>query len=142
MAEDLAVTDAVVIPGAEIELEFARSSGPGGQHVNTTDTRVRLRWLLSKSSVLWASARDRLVEAHPAWITRDGDLVLTSDRYRSRQRNIADATERLADAVRAALVPPKRRVATRPTRSSVARRVDDKKQRGETKRGRGRVHDE
>jgi len=136
---DLRVDDRVTLPAAELELQFSRSGGPGGQHVNTTDTRARLRWAMGRSRALSQAAKDRLTAARPGWVTTEGDVVITGDRYRSRQQNVDDVRERLRQAVYAALRPPRPRKATKPTRASKQRRVKGKKKRGETKKLRGKV---
>ena len=138
----LPITDRIQIPNGDLSWSYARSGGSGGQHVNTTDTRARLHFSLSRCEVLHPAVKERLRAAHPSWITSDGDVVLTSDSYRSRQRNIDDVRTRLADAIRSVLRPPKPRRPTRPTRSSQRRRVDKKKQRGRVKAGRGRVRED
>ena len=82
MADDLRVDDRVTIPGDELDLSFSRSGGPGGQHVNTTDTRARLRWRMSATAVISSAARGRLAAAVPSWMTAEGDVVITSDGQR------------------------------------------------------------
>lgn len=138
MADPLPINDRITLPGEELEVTTARSGGPGGQHVQTTDSRVRLRWKLSASTVLSEPVKRRLLEQASAWVTREGDIVITSDVHRSQHMNLEEVRERLADAIRRALVPPKRRHATRPTRASQERRVTAKKQRSAVKAGRGR----
>ncbi|MEQ1507442.1 MAG: alternative ribosome rescue aminoacyl-tRNA hydrolase ArfB [Myxococcota bacterium] len=142
MADALPITDRIVIPGDELDVSYARSGGPGGQHVNTTDTRVRLRFALAASGALTDEVKERLRDQCRAWLTGDGDLVLTSDASRSQRQNLDDARERLADAIRRALIRPKPRRATRPTRSSQARRLEGKKVRKSVKVGRGRIRDD
>lgn len=139
MDGDLPINDRIEIPASELTWSFSRSGGPGGQHVNTTDTRVRLRFALSTTDALSGPVKARLADQCRQWLTTDGDLVLTCDVHRSQHRNVEAARERLAAAIREALVPPRPRRATRPTRSSQRRRVQAKKQRGEVKRARGRV---
>jgi ribosome-associated protein len=140
--EDLTITPSLVIPAADLSWEFSRSGGPGGQSVNTADTRARVRFALARCDRLSPGAKARLAAAHPGWLTSDGDLVLTSDQHRSRWQNVVDVRRRLAAAIADALVRPAYRVATRPTRSSQARRVDEKKKRGGTKSGRGKPRDD
>ncbi len=143
MADDLPVDDRVTIPGGELSYSFSRSGGPGGQHVNTTDTRVRLVWTMAQSTVISTAAKGRFTEAHPSWVTADGDVVLTADTHRSQHRNVEEVRSRLAQAVHQCLRPPRKRTATKPTRSSQAKRVDQKKQKSQTKKMRGRVrHDD
>lgn len=121
------------IPDAELAWRFSRSSGPGGQHVNTTDTRVQLRFDLAASEAFPAALKDRLR-------ARLGDeVVVTASEHRSQLRNRRAAEERLVAILEEALRPPARkRVPTKPSRGSQQRRIDRKKQRGQTKRLRGR----
>lgn len=142
MNDDLVISPSLVIPAADLSWEFSRSGGPGGQSVNTADTRARVRFALARCDRLSPGAKARLAAAHPGWLTSDGDLVVTSDQHRSRWQNVVDVRRRLAAAIAAALVRPAYRVATRPTRSSQTRRVDDKKKRGDTKSGRGKLRDD
>ena len=131
------------IPLDEIEELASRSSGPGGQHVNTSSTRVSLRWNVSTSRGLDERARGRLLERLKPRLTRAGVLVVHADRHRSRRRNREDALDRLHALVRAALhqAPPRR--PTAPTRGARKRRVEDKRRRGALKRQRGdRSHDD
>ncbi len=126
------------IPEEDLELSYVRSSGPGGQNVNKVSTKVELRFRLSQCTALsWAQKR-RLMGAFSSHVTRTGDIVLSSDRFRSQLRNQEDVLERLARMIRKIRSAPKRRIATKPTRSSQQRRVKDKRQRGELKRQRRR----
>jgi len=134
----LPINEHLEIPASDLSWSFSRSGGPGGQHVNTTDTRARLHFALSTCEVLHGAAKRRLREAHPSWETTSGDLVISSDAYRSRQRNVDQVRERLAAAIRAALVPPRQRKKTRPTRASRRQRVKDKRSRGKLKQSRRR----
>jgi ribosome-associated protein len=119
----------LVIPDAELEERFSRSSGPGGQSVNTTDSRVELVFDAARSSVL-----------SPAQAARVGTIRIVASEHRSQHRNRAAARARLASAIREALAPPPPpRVPTKPSKASRRRRVEAKRRRGETKAGRGRV---
>jgi ribosome-associated protein len=142
MAEPLVITDRITIPGEDLDVSFSRSSGPGGQHVNTTDTRVRLRFALQSTAALRDDVKERLRQACGAWLTQDGDLVLTCNSSRSQTANLDEARERLATAVRAALVPPKPRRKTKPSKGSQQRRLQGKKQRKDVKAARGRVRED
>lgn len=136
MADDLQVTRTLVVPGAELTERFSRSSGPGGQGVNTTDSRVELVWDVAATS-LPTTVRARLLERLSGRLTDDGVLVVVAAEHRSQLQNRRAARERLAQLIRsAALPPPPKRRPTRPTLGSKRRRLDTKKRRGEVKRGR------
>jgi len=134
--DDLRVTRAIVIPGDELAESFSRSAGPGGQNVNKVASKVELRWNPRTSRALGAADRAWLLERLAGRITSSGDLVVRSSRTRDQVRNRADARERLAELLRAALVRPRRRVATRPGRGAVERRLTGKKRRGQIKQAR------
>ncbi|WP_286218982.1 alternative ribosome rescue aminoacyl-tRNA hydrolase ArfB [Paraoerskovia sediminicola] len=130
----LPVSGALTIPRAELRWRFSRASGPGGQGVNTTDSRVELSWDVARSAVLTATQRERITERLGARLV-DGVLTVTAAEHREQLRNRAAATQRLTDLVSAAVAaPPKKRRPTRPTRGSQERRLKAKKQRSETKR--------
>lgn len=134
--DDLAVTRSLVIPAAELRERFSRSSGPGGQGVNTADSRVELTWDVAGSAVLTPTQRARLLERLGPRLV-DGAVTIAAGEHRTQLANRRAARERLTDLVRdAASPPPPARRATRPTRGSQRRRLDTKKQRGEVKRGR------
>ncbi|EWT02640.1 peptide chain release factor 1 [Intrasporangium oryzae NRRL B-24470] len=132
----------LVIPAAELVERFSRSSGPGGQGVNTTDSRVELLFEPASSSALSEAQRDRLAEA---WAGRliAGRISIVASEHRAQLRNRAAARERLAALLREGLAPPPpARRATKPTRGSQSRRIEAKKRRGQVKAGRGRVTDD
>ncbi len=132
----LSVSRSLVIPAAELNERFSRSSGPGGQGVNTTDSRVQLSWDIGASAVLTPTIRTRLLERLDAQLV-EGVLTVSAAEHRTQLANRRAARERMADLVRAAAAPPPRnRRRTRPTRGSVERRLDAKKRRGDVKRGR------
>jgi ribosome-associated protein len=137
-SEPIAVNATLEIPAEALSYEFSRSGGPGGQHVNKTDTRVRLSFDLAATELIPPAAKRRLAQQQAAWMTADGKLVLTSDATRSRHRNIEDVRDRLAEAIRTALIRPKPRVPTRPSRGAKERRLGDKRKRAEVKTGRQR----
>jgi ribosome-associated protein len=136
VADPLPITADVVIPGEDLTLEVTRSSGPGGQHVNTTDSRVRLRFALDRCAALGEATKERLRRARPGLVTEEGELVIACQTHRSQHRNLDEARERLAVLIRAALTPPKPRRATRPSRGVKQRRLDDKRHQSERKAGR------
>ena len=136
------VTKYIVIPESDLTWEYTRAGGPGGQHVNTTDTAVRLRFDLFNTAALNQTVKERIRTAHPGRLTSTGEFLLTCSSHRARQRNITEVSERLAEIVRAGLVAPKRRRPTKPSRAAKRRRMDGKTKRGAIKKGRGRVPEE
>lgn len=133
------VTHRITLDESELHEEFVRASGPGGQHVNKTDSAVQLRFDVRNSPNLPDEVRARLERLAGSRLTRDGVLVLVADRYRSQRRNRDDALERLVDLIREAAVPPRPRRPTRPTFGSKQRRLEGKAKRSEVKRMRGKV---
>ncbi|MFI2486563.1 alternative ribosome rescue aminoacyl-tRNA hydrolase ArfB [Promicromonospora kroppenstedtii] len=130
----LPVTPALTIPRAELTERFSRASGPGGQGVNTTDSRVELSWDVGRSAVLHDTQRARLTERLASRLV-DGVLTVVASENREQRRNRDAAALRLAALVADALAPgPKARRATRATRGSQERRLTAKKQRSDTKR--------
>jgi ribosome-associated protein len=124
----------VSVPESELELSAARSSGPGGQSVNTTSSKVELRWNVADSPALTEAQRARVMQRLASRLTNDGVLVLQGSEHKSQHRNRAAVLSRFRSIVGEALEPPKQRRRTRPTRGSKERRLQAKKHRGETKR--------
>ena len=136
VADDVRVSDRLTIPAAELAWRFSRSSGPGGQGVNTTDSRVELSWDLAGSELLPAVLRERALERLGARLV-NGVLTISASEHRSQLRNREAAAARLASLVASAIAPPPRaRRPTRPSRGAVERRIGEKKRRGQIKRGR------
>jgi ribosome-associated protein len=134
---DLIVRPGVVIPEAELGWRFSRSSGPGGQGVNTTDSRVELSWDLASSSTLSPTLRARALERLEGRLV-DGVLTIAASEYRSQLRNRESAGARLVALVAEAIAPPPpTRRPTKPSRAARERRIAEKKHRGHLKRGRG-----
>ena len=139
--EEVRVNERLTIPAAELAWRFSRSSGPGGQGVNTTDSRVELSWDLTGSPLLPDSLKERAVERLGARLVQ-GVLTVTASEHRSQLRNREAAAARLGSLVAAAVAaPPRSRRATRPSRGSVERRIAEKKRRGQIKKGRRGEHD-
>lgn len=129
----------LVVPASELVEQFSRSSGPGGQSVNTTDSRVQLEWDVGASTALSDTQRARAVSRLSARLV-EGRLVVTAAEHRSQHRNRVAARERLAELIRAALAPPPpTRRPTRPSRAAKERRLTAKRHRAETKALRRRV---
>ncbi|MHA7286134.1 alternative ribosome rescue aminoacyl-tRNA hydrolase ArfB [Arthrobacter sp. MDT3-44] len=135
---DLEVTPALTIPASELDWRFSRSSGPGGQHVNTSDSRAELSWDVARSAALSDGQRSRLLtRLGPRLVS--GVITVAASERRSQLRNREIALARLTERVAEALAPdPAARRATRPTRGSVRRRLAAKDQRSATKRQRQR----
>ena len=129
----LDVDGRIQIPAAELAFTFARSSGPGGQNVNKVHSKAVLKWSPTRSASIPDAMRRRFLARYGSRLTKDGDLVLASDRFRDRPRNMEDCRRRLADMLRSVLNPPKPRRPTKPTRASKERRLAAKRQRSETK---------
>ncbi len=140
--EALEVRGGLRIPAEEIHESASRSSGPGGQHVNKTETRVTLRWNVVESRVLGEERRSRLLSRLSARITNRGHLVVHAQRFRSRGRNRVLARERMAELVREALRQRAPRRPTRPSRAGRERRLDAKRRQAVRKRGRGRPRED
>ena len=120
----------------EVSYRTSRSSGPGGQHVNKAESRVELIWNLLDSSCLDNRQKARLLLNLGKRLTEKGELILASEKYRSQYRNKEDVMDRFLRLVSTAVIPPKKRSPTRPTRASRERRIKQKKIRGEIKRSR------
>ena len=134
----LVVNDRIAVPLAEIAFTFARSGGPGGQNVNKVNSRATLRWSIRDSSSLPEDVRLRFGNRYRNRITKNGDLVLHSDRFRDQGRNVADCLARLQAMLLEVASIPKQRRPTRRTRSSIERRLRDKRKCSQKKQLRRR----
>jgi ribosome-associated protein len=137
----LIINDKVQVPLSELTYTASRSSGPGGQHVNTTDSRIQVRWNVLDSAALTETEKALVQNTLASRLTEAGDLILASDTHRSQRRNREEVIERLASLVREALIPPKPRKKTRPTRASKEKRLDEKRKKSRTKKDRGQKYD-
>ena len=132
----LQVNDALSIPRTELDVRVSRASGAGGQHVNKTSSRVEIFWNIQGSRALSEDQRARLLDRLASRLTTEGSVRIVASDMRSQSRNRNLAEERLAELVRRALVVPKKRRPTRPTKASKEARLNEKKRRSHTKRER------
>jgi ribosome-associated protein len=133
----LVITPDIVIPDEEFEWKFIRSSGPGGQNVNKVSSAAQLRFLLPLNVSLPVSARNRLRRLAGQKLIDDGSILFKASSERSQEQNRRAALERLTALIQAAMIEPKIRKKTRPTKGSKERRIESKKRRGATKQQRG-----
>lgn len=135
----LFVQDNLIIPDSDLHFFTARSDGPGGQHVNTTNSRVCVRFSVAQAGCLTKGQAAVLQHRLKNRITRNGDIILCSTSSRSQKQNKEEVRERLAQVLRTALTVRKKRVPTKISKSAHERRINFKKKRSKTKQSRGRV---
>ncbi len=134
------ITPSLQIDERELQIDFVRASGPGGQNVNKVATAAQLRFDVNASS-LPEDVRRRLIRLAGNRVTTEGVLLIEARRFRTQEQNREDAVQRFVELVRKALIPPKPRKQTRPTAASKAKRIKSKKLRGDTKRLRNKSFD-
>jgi ribosome-associated protein len=137
--QEIYVSAHVRVPLAECEIQFARSSGPGGQNVNKVNSKALLRWNVLASPSLPPDVRERFLSKFGSRMTTDGDVVITSDATRDQSRNVDDCVSKLTEMLRQVASAPKTRKKTKPTRGSTERRHESKRRVGEKKQMRRRV---
>ncbi len=135
----LVVNKKISIPLKEFSFSYSRSPGPGGQNVNKVNTKVTLKWDLSKTASLPEPVLRRFREQNARRINKDGELVVISHRFRDQGRNVADSLNKLRELVLKAAVAPTRRKPTRPSRAAKQRRLDAKRRTSDRKKSRRRV---
>ena len=138
-SKDLVINDRVTVPARDLSWTASRASGPGGQNVNKVATKVTLRFDLRGTEALTRVQKARLRKLAGKRIDAQGALRINAQAERSQRQNLERARDGLRKLIRKALVSPKRRVATKPSRASKRRRLDDKRRRGDQKKARGKV---
>ena len=135
----LTVNDQISIPLREIQFQFSRSSGPGGQNVNKVNTRVQLRWLVTETQYLPEGIRARFIAKYKRRINSEGEVIIASQRFRDQGRNVADALNKLRELILAVEKPPVKRKPAKVSRRAKQRRLDNKKRHSDKKQMRKRI---
>lgn len=139
---DIPIKNNITIPYHELEITTSRSGGPGGQHVNKTETRITIRWNVKETSVLAEHLKERVLKNLESRLTADGDLIIHNSESRSQLQNKKNALIYLAAIVRKALFVPKIRMKTKVPKKEKEKRLQEKKQRGYIKKERSKKFDE
>ncbi len=135
----LKISTKISIPDTEFDLNFSRSSGPGGQNVNKVNSKVVMYWPIAESSALPQDVKDRFVAKFGHRLTQEQIVIITSDKYRDQKRNVEDCLEKLKEMLLEVLVPPKKRRPTKPSKSSVQKRLSGKKADSDRKKMRKKI---
>ena len=142
MSEDLVISPTRVVPGSALRIKTARASGPGGQHVNRTESKVQLTFDPNAVSWLDSEVRERLYRLAGQCVNERGSILIVNQQSRDQARNLERARAKLTAWITRALIAPKDRISTRPTRASKERRLRDKQRRAAAKLNRARVRTE
>jgi ribosome-associated protein len=138
MNDDLVIKAGLIIPGHELEITSSRASGPGGQHVNKSNTKIIVRWNILQSQILTPEQKDLLLRKLKSRITTDGDLLIQNSESRSQIMNKQLAYKHLAQEIKQALIIPKKRKPTKTTQAGKEKRLTKKSQRSEVKKMRSK----
>ncbi|MCA9062137.1 MAG: aminoacyl-tRNA hydrolase [Planctomycetaceae bacterium] len=134
----IAVNNQITIPDQELQFSFSRSGGPGGQNVNKVNSRATMRWCPDQSGAIPEDVLQRFLTRYRHRLTKDGELILNSQRYRDQGRNMEDCCRRLAEMINSVFEAPVKRRPTKPSRGANARRLNDKKEQAQRKQSRKR----
>lgn len=132
---DIFINQQLSIPAAQLTWTFSRSSGPGGQNVNKVNTKATMRWMPAADFLPEAAWR-RFLRKAARFVTEEGEIVIQSQEHRDRAANVEACEQKLKDLIRQSLIAPKKRIATKPSKASKARRLNEKKLRSDKKSGR------
>ena len=139
---NIPIKNGIEIPYHELEIRTSRSGGPGGQSVNKTETRITVRWNIKKTSAFPERLKERVLKNLESRLTADGDLIIHNSESRSQLQNKKNALAHLASIIHKALFVPKKRMKTKIPKKAKEKRLQDKKRRGEIKKGRSKQPDE
>lgn len=138
MKYDVPIQDSIVIPESELEITTSRAGGPGGQHVNKTDSRITIRWNASNTNALNQEQKSLVLQNLQARLTNEGDLIVHNSESRSQLQNKEIALANLAEIIRKALKVPKKRMATKVSRSAKEARLQSKSRHSSIKQARSK----